>query len=138
MNASFPSSLILVAEDDPDDALMLKDAFLENNFSAPLFLQNGKLLMDHIKLMLLEGQIPGLIMLDLNMPVQDGKSVIMELRANPKTQHIPVVVLSTTKNKEDIQSIYNLGANAFFTKPSSFIDLVKITESITNKWLTTN
>jgi len=138
MNQSLSNPLILVAEDDPDDALMLKDAFIENNYSSPTFLSNGKLLMDYIKLMLVNNQIPGLVMLDLNMPVQDGKSVIIELRANPKTQHIPVVVLSTTKNKEDIQSIYNLGANAFFTKPSSFVDLVKITESITNKWLNTN
>jgi len=132
------NALILVAEDDPDDALMLKDAFIENNYNAPTFLQNGKLLMDYIKIMLANNQLPELIMLDLNMPVQDGKSVIIELRANPKTQHIPVVVLSTTKNKDDIQLIYNLGANAFFTKPASFIDLVKITESITNKWLNTN
>jgi CheY-like chemotaxis protein len=127
--------IILIAEDDPDDALMLKDAFSEINQTAIKFLENGKLLMDHIKQLLLADQMPNLILIDLNMPVFDGRSVIIELRDNPRTKDIPLIVLSTTKNKDDIDSVMKLGANEFFTKPSSFKDLVDITNSITNKWL---
>ena len=61
--------------------------------------------------------------------------IIKELKDNPQTKDIPLVVLSTTKNADDIQSVYNLGANDFFTKPSSFADLVTITQSILSKWL---
>ncbi|WP_199117202.1 response regulator [Pedobacter sp. ASV28] len=127
--------IILIAEDDPDDALMLKDAFSEINQTAIKFLENGKLLMDHIKQLLLADQMPNLILIDLNMPVFDGRSVIIELRDNPRTKDIPLIVLSTTKNKDDIDSVMKLGANEFFTKPSSFKDLVDITNSITNNWL---
>jgi CheY-like chemotaxis protein len=77
-------------------------------------------------------------MVDLNMPVQDGRSVIKELKGNAQTKDIPLVVLSTTKNADDIQSVYNLGANDFFTKPSSFAELVTITQTILSKWLQTD
>lgn len=128
--------LILIAEDDPDDALMLKDAFLEIDQSAITFLNNGKLLIEHIQKLLLAKTIPSLILIDLNMPVLDGRSVIKELRKHEETKNIPLVVLSTSKNKDDIDSVLALGANQFFTKPASFSDLVDITSMIADKWLT--
>jgi len=127
--------LILIAEDDPDDALMLKDAFLEIDQSAITFLNNGKLLIEHIQKLLLAKTIPSLILIDLNMPVLDGRSVIKELRKHEETKNIPLVVLSTSKNKDDIDSVLALGANQFFTKPASFSDLVDITSMIADKWL---
>lgn len=127
--------LILIAEDDPDDALMLKDAFSEIDLSAVTFLNNGKLLIEHIHQLLLAKKLPNLILLDLNMPVLDGRSVIKELRNREETKNIPLVVLSTSKNKDDIDSVLALGANEFFTKPASFSDLVGITSLITDKWL---
>lgn len=130
-------SLILIAEDDPDDALMLKDAFSEINQTDITFLTNGKLLIEHIQKLSLTKQLPNLILIDLNMPVLDGRSVIKELRKNDDTKNIPLVVLSTSKNKDDIDSVLSLGANEFFTKPASFSDLIGITSMITNKWLNT-
>lgn len=132
-----PYPIILVAEDDPDDALMLKDAFLEVKLSEVTFLNNGKLLLEHIQQLLSHNQIPNLILVDLNMPVLDGRGVIAELKNNQKTNNIPLVVLSTTKNKDDIDFAIALGANEVFTKPSSFKDLVCITNKIINKWLST-
>ncbi len=130
--------LILIAEDDPDDALMLKDAFSEINQHKVTFLANGKLLIEHIKQLQLTNKLPQLILVDLNMPVFDGRSVIRELRKSLDTKRIPLVVLSTTKNEDDINAVMALGADEFFTKPSSFSDLVAITQSITAKWLTPN
>ncbi|WP_113660746.1 response regulator [Pedobacter nanyangensis] len=129
--------LILIAEDDPDDALMLKDAFSEINQNMVTFLNNGKLLIEHIQQLLLTNKLPNLIVIDLNMPVLDGRGVIKELQKNTETKNIPLVVLSTTKNKEDIDSVMALGASEFFTKPASFSDLVGITNTIANKWLNT-
>ncbi len=128
---------ILIAEDDPDDALMLKDAFSEINQTAITFLNNGKLLVEHIQKLLQNNEQPNLVVIDLNMPVLDGRGVINELKKSVATQHIPLVVLSTTKDKDDIAAIIALGANDFFTKPSCFNDLVKITNTIANKWLNT-
>ncbi|WP_461788863.1 response regulator [Pedobacter sp.] len=129
--------IILVAEDDPDDALMLKDAFLEINQKDITFLTNGKLLIEHIEKLLTNNQFPSLIVVDLNMPVLDGRGVIVALKKSEKTRKIPLVVLSTSKNKDDIDSAIALGANEVFTKPASFKDLVSITNNITTKWLTT-
>ena len=132
-----PYPIILVAEDDPDDALMLKDAFLEINQPDITFLNNGKLLIEHIEKLMGNNQFPSLVVVDLNMPVLDGRGVIAELKNSEKTKQIPLVVLSTTKNKDDIESAIALGANEVFTKPASFKDLVNITNNITTKWLTT-
>jgi CheY-like chemotaxis protein len=129
--------IILVAEDDPDDALMLKEAFLEINQPDITFLTNGKLLIEHIEKLLTNNQFPSLIVVDLNMPVLDGRGVIAALKKSEKTRQIPLVVLSTSKNKDDIDSAIALGANEVFTKPTSFKDLVNITNNITTKWLIT-
>lgn len=129
--------LILIAEDDPDDTLMLKDAFSEINQNAVTFLNNGKLLIEHIQKLLIAKKLPKLILIDLNMPVLDGRSVIKELRKSAETKNIPLIVLSTSKSKDDIDSVLALGANEFFTKPASFSDLVGITSMIANKWLNT-
>lgn len=128
---------ILIAEDDPDDALMLKDAFSEINQTTITFLNNGKLLIEHIQELLPTKKLPNLILIDLNMPVLDGRSVIKELKKHDETKNIPLIVLSTSKNKDDIDSVLALGANEFFTKPASFSDLVSITSKIADKWLST-
>jgi CheY-like chemotaxis protein len=127
--------LILIAEDDPDDALMLKDAFSEINQTEVTFLNNGKLLLDNINALLLDNNLPKLILVDLNMPVLDGRSVIKELRSSEQTKNIPLIVLSTTKNKDDIESAMALGADEFYTKPASFSNLVNILNTIASKWL---
>lgn len=129
--------LILIAEDDPDDALMLKDAFSEIDQTDIAFLANGRLLVEYIQRLVIDKKLPLLILLDLNMPVLDGRSVIKELRMREATKDIPLIVLSTSKNKDDIESVLALGANEFFTKPSSFSDLVNITKMIADKWLRT-
>lgn len=129
--------LILIAEDDQDDALMLKDAFSEINQNAVTFLENGKLLIEHLQKLLNDKELPSLILVDLNMPILDGRGVIKELKKRVETKDIPLVVLSTSKNKDDIESVFALGADDFFTKPASFSDLVDIVTIIAGKWLNT-
>ena len=136
-NEALFNSLILIAEDDPDDALMLKDAFAEISQKQVTFLSNGKLLLQFIKELEIVDQLPKLVLVDLNMPLIDGRTVIKQLKKNKNTDHIPLVVLSTTRNKDDIDEVMQLGADEFFTKPSSFNDLVEITRLITKKWLIT-
>ena len=122
-NAALFNSLILIAEDDPDDALMLKDAFSEISQKQVTFLSNGKLLLEFIKELEIVNQLPKLVLVDLNMPLIDGRRVIKQLKQNKNTDRIPLVVLSTTRNKDDINEVIALGADEFFTKPSSFNDL---------------
>ncbi len=126
---------ILVAEDDPDDRLLMKDAFSELDFTEIDFFNNGKLLVDHIFKYLNEEDIPQLILVDLNMPMLDGRGVIKALRAEEKTSKIPLVVLSTSKEEKDRRTALELGADDFFSKPASFGALVEILSGIRNRWI---
>ncbi|HEY1023520.1 MAG TPA: response regulator [Sphingobacteriaceae bacterium] len=135
------NSSILIAEDDPDDRLMLQEAFNENNINDTLsFVESGDKVMTFLRSALDEQSIPlpNLILLDLNMPKLDGRGVLKQLKADPETQDIPVVILTTSKAEEDRQSVFELGASDFFTKPASFNELVEITSSILQKWFLNN
>jgi CheY-like chemotaxis protein len=131
-------SKILVAEDDPDDTLLLQDAFSEIHQGGVSYFSNGKYLVDYMQELLRtkEAEIPQLILIDLNMPMMDGRGVLKALRCAAETKEIPVVVLSTTKDEGDINKVMELGANQFFSKPTRFDDLVQILTSLRSKWLT--
>lgn len=130
--------LILIADDDPDDRLMIQDAFRENNFNDVLmFFENGEDLHKYL-IQAKDNQKaakPNLILLDLNMPRMDGKTVLKKIKSNTAYQSVPVVVLSTSKANEDKKTVIRLGGEDFFTKPSSFNELVLITATIVKKWL---
>ena len=64
--------------------------------------------------------MPGIILLDLNMPRMDGREALAEIKADPELRQIPVVVLTTSKAEEDIVRTYDLGVNSFITKPVTF------------------
>jgi CheY-like chemotaxis protein len=131
---------ILVADDDADDRLMIRDAFKENRLANDLrFVSDGEELMAYLKR---EGKYkdasssprPGLILLDLNMPKKDGREALKEIRANPELKGIPVVVLTTSKAEEDIYRSYHLGVNSFIAKPVTFDGLVAITRELGHYW----
>ena len=79
---------------------------------------------------LVQEKQPQLILLDLNMPYKNGTECLKEIKSNPQWQHIPVVVLSTSRNTRDIEQCFNYGANLFFTKPCSFHSLKTLIHSI--------
>lgn len=133
--------LILIAEDDADDRLMINEAFMENNMPAGIvFFENGAELLDYLYSFddTAERTLPDLILLDLNMPKMDGKSVLSRLKLHNLYKDIPVVILTTSRSKEEETNVLNMGASGFFTKPSSFTELVAITESIASRWIQSN
>jgi len=79
---------------------------------------------------------PQLVLLDLNLPRKDGKEVLGEMRADPRLQHIPVAVLTTSKSESDVLRSYELGANCFITKPVGFDELIEVIHGIEEFWLT--
>jgi CheY-like chemotaxis protein len=138
MNTNIP---LLMADDDPDDFLLLKSALEDRGVSNPLrFVENGVELMRYLAG---EGPyhdrqaypLPGVILLDLNMPKKDGREVLADIKQNPKFKHIPVVVLSTSKTADDVLRTYQLGASCFITKPSSYEGIEAIAHMISEVWL---
>lgn len=132
---------ILVAEDDADDRLMIKDAFEESRLGNPVdFVEDGVQLMDYL---LRAGEYeglddqpyPGFILLDLNMPRKDGRTALREIKENPVLQRIPIIVLTTSKAEEDVVRTYDLGVNSFICKPVTFEGLVEIVKTVGRYWI---
>lgn len=133
--------LILIAEDDADDRLMINEAFMENNMPAGIvFFENGAELLDYLYSFddSFERTLPDLILLDLNMPKMDGKTVLSKLKLHNAYKEIPIIILTTSRSREEEAHVLNMGASGFFTKPSSFTELVNITASIASTWISTN
>jgi len=80
---------------------------------------------------------PDLILLDLNLPKKDGREVLAEIKADPKIRHIPVVVLTTSRNEEDITKSYDLHVNCYIAKSRNLPQLFKIIRGIEEFWLET-
>ena len=131
--------IILMADDDPDDRMLAKEALAENKLANDLyFVEDGEELLDYLnqkgKYNSDNAPRPGLILLDLNMPKMDGREALKELKSNASLRKIPVIVLTTSKAEEDIIRSYELGVNSFITKPVTFDELVEVTRQIGRYW----
>ena len=84
-----------------------------------------------------EAPSPDLILLDLNLPYKSGKEVLAEIKSHPELKSIPVVMLSTSQAREDINGAYQLHANCFLSKPVDFEEFVSLTQKTTSYWLET-
>ena len=132
---------ILIAEDDPDDALMIKEAFEENTILNTLyFVEDGEQLMDYLLRRRKYNNTelyptPGMILLDLNMPKKDGREALKELKSHNVLRRIPVIVLTTSKAEEDVIKSYDLGVSGFITKPVTFVDMVRFIKIMGKYWL---
>jgi chemotaxis family two-component system response regulator Rcp1 len=80
---------------------------------------------------------PDLILLDLNLPRKDGREVLAEIKSDPQLKRIPVVILTTSKNQDDIFHSYDLHANCYITKSRNLSQLFQIIQSIEKFWFST-
>lgn len=132
---------ILMADDDSDDRMLVKEAFEESRLNNDIhFVEDGEQLLDYLfrrgKFAHLKGEpYPGLILLDLNMPKKDGREALAEIKAHADLRRIPIVVLTTSRAEEDILRTYDLGANSFITKPVTFESLVHVVQVLGNYWV---
>ena len=126
---------ILIVDDDADDREIIRDAFFNSlNDQDYVFLDNGEKLLEYLE-QNIEQNIPSLIMLDLNMPGKDGRETLKEIKADRRFLQIPTIVFTTSSSLRDKQTVYDLGANCFVTKPDTFNKLLELTNSITRLWL---
>ena len=141
MNSLRQPITILMADDDPDDRLMTQEAFAECRLRNPLkFVTDGEELLDylHRRPPYDDDQaypMPGLVLLDLNMPRKDGREVLREIKSDPRLQSIPVVILTTSKAEEDVVRSYKDGVNSFISKPVTFAALIDVVQTLGKYWL---
>ena len=137
-------TVVIIAEDDPDDRLLIKDAIQEASSKKVdvFFVQDGAEMLDYLYHRgkyrgTAESPTPELVLLDLNMPKKNGMEVLAEIKGDPGLRAIPVVVLTTSHSPEHVQRSYELGGNGYVTKPDSFSELVELMKGIERYWFKT-
>ena len=136
--------IILLVEDNPTDVLLIQRAFRKANVNVPLQVVGD----GENAVLYLSGQepysdrnrypLPVLILLDLKLPRKSGTEVLEWLRQQPVIKRLPVVVLTSSKEYADINHVYDLGANAYMSKPVAFDNLVKIVKTLNMHWIIFN
>ena len=114
---------ILLVEDNEDDIVLEQEALAEAKLvNLMSVVRDGEEAMAFLRRQgqYQNAQIPGLILLDINMPKKNGFEVLHELKADPALMHIPVVMLTTSDNESDIVKSYAKGACSYITKPMDF------------------
>lgn len=130
---------IFIADDDSDDRLLIRDAFLEHCDSLRLtFFENGDDMVSGLAKACAHRALPQLILLDLNMPGKNGRDIIAELKGDTALRGIPIIILTTSRDESDIAACYDLGASSYIVKPVSYDELLDITRSLTHYWTKTS
>ncbi len=133
---------ILMADDDEEDCELTRDALQDARLANEMrFVYDGQELLDYLRRegayadTSADAPLPGVILLDLNMPKKDGREALAEIKADESLRRIPIVVLTTSKDEEDVLRTYDLGVNSFITKPVTFPGLVEVMRTWTRYWL---
>lgn len=135
------SKLILLAEDDEDDYLLLREVMKAHFPDLALRrVRDGEELLDYLLRRGAfsngqEARWPSVILLDLNMPRVDGREALCRIKAHPVLRRIPVVVLTTSSAEEDIVRAYESGASAYITKPAGVGALRGMVDAVRAHWL---
>jgi two-component system response regulator len=135
---------ILLAEDNPNDQKLTLRAFKKSNLSNKIIIANdgvealdylfgtGEYAGDDLP------ELPALALLDIKMPRKDGLQVLKEIRANPRTKYLPVVIVTSSKEERDLVNSYDLGVNSYVRKPVDFTEFVEAVQNLGLYWLLLN
>lgn len=138
------NKIVLLVEDNPDDEALTVRALRKNHLSNEITVaRDGQEALDF---MFGQGAyadrdtsiLPQVILLDLKLPKVDGLQVLEQLRANPKTRHVPIVILTSSSQEQDMIRGYDLGANSFVRKPVDFEQFLEAARQLGLYWLVLN
>ena len=138
------SDVILLVEDNPDDEALTIQALNRNNISNEVFVaRDGVEAMDYV---FAKGahagrdvnDLPRLVLLDLKLPKADGLEVLKQIRSDERTKRLPVVVLTSSKEEQDLVDSYNLGVNSYIRKPVDFTMFTEAVRQVGLYWLVLN
>ena len=129
---------ILLVEDNDDDVELTLQAFTEHGWrDAIVVARDGVEALDYL-FAPAERPLPHVVLLDLKLPKIDGLEVLRRIRADQRTRLLPVVILTSSKEEQDILRSYDLGANSFVRKPVDFIEFVDAVRQLGLYWLLLN
>jgi CheY-like chemotaxis protein len=132
-----PAQLIVLVEDNPDDQTLTLRALKKQNLANEIIVLNDGVealafLLDP------EKPLPHLLLLDLKLPKLDGLQLLRRLRSEPRTQLLPVVVLTSSDEDRDVIEGYRLGANSYIRKPVDFNQFTEAVRQLGLYWLVLN
>ncbi len=134
---TYQPAQVLLVEDNEDDVELTLEALEESKVKMNVHVvSDGSAAM---RFLLNEAEFgetprPDLILLDLNLPIMDGREVLKEIREHPDLTDIPVVVLTTSQSDEDILGMYKLHANCYITKPVDFKQFIQVIKQVEGFW----
>lgn len=131
---------VLLVEDNPGDVRLIQEVFQEANFKNNIHVAiDGEEAMNFLNQNVDHSRkkLPDLILLDLNLPKKDGRSVLKEIKNNDHLKCIPVVVLTSSQRDEDLIETYKNNANCYIPKPVDLENLIKVVENIGDFWMNT-
>ena len=135
MKKDIKDLLIYSVDDDKDERFFIKEAFTDFVDADQLrFFGNGVELIDSLNTH--TGPLPDFILMDLNMPLMNGREALEIIKKNPLWKDIPVIIFSTSNYEKDIANCLALGAKKYICKPASMMEYPKIFESLINEMLT--
>ncbi|HEX9835579.1 MAG TPA: response regulator [Alphaproteobacteria bacterium] len=135
---------LLLVEDNPDDEALTLRAFKKNNISNEVIVaRDGAEALDYL---FGSGKhagrdtsiLPQVILLDLKLPKLDGIEVLRRIRADKRTQTVPVVILTSSKEEQDLMNGYKLGCNSYVRKPVNFDEFLEAARQLGLYWLLLN
>ncbi len=129
---------ILLVDDNPDDIELTREALA----SSKIHISSLNVLYDGLEALAYlrregkyaDAKVPSVIFLDLNMPKKDGREVLQEIKADAALKTIPVVILTTSDDEQDVLQSYNLHANCYVRKPVNLGELIKVVQAIDTFW----
>lgn len=129
---------ILLVEDNAADVRLTQEVLMDSKIHNNLLVANDGA--EALQCLRQQGKFkgsprPDLILLDLNLPVKDGREVLAQIKSDPELKTIPVVILTTSKAEEDIVRTYNLHANCYINKPVDLEQFVTVVNYIEDFWL---
>ena len=134
---------ILLVEDNPDDEALTLRALQKNNIlNAVMIVRDGAEALDYLfcqgSYATREAGLPAVILLDLKLPKIDGLEVLKRLRNDERTRLLPVVILTSSKEEQDVLNGYSLGANSYIRKPVDFTQFMEAIRQVGLYWLMMN
>jgi CheY-like chemotaxis protein len=132
--------LILHVEDDPNDVFLFSRAFKKAELHADLqTIEDGEALINQLTTMASNGsRLPSLLLLDIKLPRKSGFEVLQWLREHPIYRRLPVLMLTSSAQPDDVTNAYNLGVNGYLVKPMDMIEAAALFNSIDAFWLKLN
>lgn len=131
-NESVSPPAVWIIDDDPDDQLLLKSAFLQTSPGVSVtILGDGEELIELVDELY---QGPSLLVMDLNMPRVNGFEALQAIRKKHSREKLPVIILTTSSDTTDQQRSLALGANQFFTKPTTYGELAELVRKLVAHW----